>query len=634
MKKYMRVFFPVLFLCLLIISGISVKMIHDIGNYGTLINYVGIVRGASQRLVKLETNGTENDELADYIGSILKELRTGDGQFGLALTRSEEYNENLELLDKQWNIVLDKIQEVRKGKDKTELLDESEILFKIANDTVFSLERYSSYRSSQLGMFITVVSVICLILLIYYIKSFFDLKKTNRVLKDIASRDKLTGVYSGAEFNREAADILAKHPDKKFAVLYIDIENFKYINDVFGYAYGDEMLRNYAALMLKDNRENEAVGRSIADRFTAIRSYEDKEELQQRQIEIDKKFFQKGGRLPGKHMVTVACGICCIEDVIERLDVQGLIDRANFAQKTVKNDPNLHYAFYNESIRKKMIEENGIRDKIDSAMEKGEFVVFLQPKVALTNEKVAGAEALARWRLPDGKMLPPGLFIPIMEKSHVIGKLDKYVFEKICIWCRERLSAGVPVVPVSINVSKLQFYNPDFVKEYREIKDRYHVPDGLLEIEFTETVAFENQKYMLKIISELHDNGFRCSLDDFGSGYSSLGMLKDLQIDVLKLDAMFFRESDNIEKEKLIVKSIINMVSKLNIRVVAEGIEKQEQVEFLKEAGCDLIQGFIYYKPMPVKEFEKLIDVSKQPAREPVYPKAVSTLAMSALVKI
>ena len=180
----------------------------------------------------------------------------------------------------------------------------------------------------------------------------------------------------------------------------------------------------------------------------------------------------------------------------------------------------------------------------------------------------------------------------------------------------------LPVEPVSINVSKLQFYNPDFVKEYREIKDKYNVPDGMLEIEFTETVAFENQKYMLKIVSELHENGFGCSLDDFGSGYSSLGMLKDLQIDVLKLDAMFFRNSSgNIEKEKLIVRSIINMVRRLNIRVVAEGIETQEQVEFLKEAGCDLVQGFIYYKPMPVKEFEKLIDVRTEAVRENIYPK-------------
>ncbi|WP_148409745.1 putative bifunctional diguanylate cyclase/phosphodiesterase [Murimonas intestini] len=635
MKKYMRVFFPVLFLCLLIISGISVKMIHDIGNYGTLINYVGIVRGASQRLVKLETNGIEEDDLAEYVGAILKELRTGEGDFGLALTRSEEYNANLELLDAQWNIVLEKIREVREGEDKTVLLDESEKLFKIANDTVFSLERYSSYRSSQLGMFISAVSVICLILLIYYIKSFFDLKKTNRELKDIASRDKLTGVYNGAEFNREASNILVQYPDRKFAILYIDIENFKYINDVFGYTYGDEMLRSYAALMLKDTREAEAVGRSIADRFTALRCYEDKDELLQRQKDVDKKFFEKGGRLPGRHMVTVACGICCIEDVIEHLDVQGLIDRANFAQKTVKNDPKLHYAFYNESIRQKMIEENRIRDRIDSALEKGEFVVYLQPKVSLANGKISGAEALARWKLPDGRMLPPGEFIPIMEKNHVIGKLDKYIFEKICIWFQNRIKAGVPVEPVSINVSKLQFYNPDFVKEYREIKDRYNVPDGMLEIEFTETVAFENQKYMLKIVSELHENGFGCSLDDFGSGFSSLGMLKDLQIDVLKLDAMFFRNSSgNIEKEKLIVRSIINMVSRLNIKVVAEGIETQEQVEFLKEAGCDLVQGFVYYKPMPVKEFEKLIDVRTEAVRENNYPKNLNAMAVSVLAKI
>lgn len=636
MKKYMRIFFPILFLCLLIISGISVKMIHNISNYGTLINYVGIVRGASQRLVKLEMNGVEKDDLIDYVGSILKELRTGRGEYGLVLTQSKEYNQNLELLDAQWNIVLDKIQEVREEKDKTGLLNESETLFKIANDTVFSLERYSSYRSSQLGRFISVVSVICLILLIYYIKSFFNLKKKNTELKDIVSRDKLTGAYNEADFKKEAARIMAHSQDKKFAVLYIDIENFKYINDVFGYVYGDEVLKTYASFMLKDTREHEAFGRSVADRFTALRCYEEKEELLARLKEVDRKFLRAGGRLSGRHLVTVACGICCIDDVIEHLDIGGLIDRANFAQKTIKNDPKQHYAFYNENIRKKMIEENGIRDRIDSAMEKGEFVVYLQPKVALSNEEIAGAEALVRWQLPDGRMLPPGMFIPIMEKSHVIGKLDKYVFEKICIWIHARLKAGLPAVPVSVNVSKLQFYNSDFVKEYKEIKEQYQVPDGILEIEFTETVAFENQKYMVEIIEELHANGFGCSLDDFGSGYSSLGLLKDIQIDVLKLDAMFFRNSADIEKEKLIVRSVITMAKELNIKVVAEGIELREQVEFLRETSCDLIQGFIYFKPMPLKEFEKLIDVkASEQARsyeEPAMHNIMGGLVMPVLV--
>lgn len=612
MKKYMKMFFPVLFLCLLIISGISVKMIHNISNYGKLINYVGIVRGASQRLVKLEMNGIEEDKLIDYVDSILKELMSGEGVYGLTLTRSKEYNENLELLDTQWNIVLEDIKEIREGKNKADLLRESEELFKIANNTVFSLERYSSYRSSQLGMFISAVSVICLILLLYYIKRFFDLKKKNLELKDIASRDKLTGALNEADFKKEASGILAHNQDKKFAIFYIDIENFKYINDVFGYTYGDEVLKNYASFMLKDMRENEVFGRSVADRFTALRCYEQKEELLERQMEADRKFLRAGGRLSGRHMVTIACGICCIEDVIERLDVGGLIDRANFAQKTVKNNPHQHYAFYNENIRKKMIEENRIRDRIDSAMEKGEFVIYLQPKVALLNDKVAGAEALVRWQLPDGRMLSPGVFIPIMEKNHVIGRLDKYVYEKVCIWIHGRLKAGLSIVPVSVNVSKLQFYNPDFVKEYKEIKEQYQIPDGILEIEFTETVAFENQKYMFKVIKELHESGFGCSLDDFGTGYSSLGLLKDIQIDVLKLDAMFFRSGDNIEKERLIVRTIITMAKELNIKVVAEGIEKQEQIEFLKEMDCDLVQGFFYFKPMPVKAFEELTDVRSQ----------------------
>lgn len=173
---------------------------------------------------------------------------------------------------------------------------------------------------------------------------------------------------------------------------------------------------------------------------------------------------------------------------------------------------------------------------------------------------------------------------------------------------RGRMDRGVRSVPVSVNVSKIQFYTPDFIPVYTEIKNRYRIPDGLLEIEITESAAFERQDYLMKIVKELHNNGFLCSLDDFGSGFSSLGMLKDLVIDVLKLDGTFFRVSINVSREHTIVKNIINMVRELNICIVAESVEYEDQVDFLKSAGCDLIQGFVYYKPMPVHEFEHIID--------------------------
>ena len=178
------------------------------------------------------------------------------------------------------------------------------------------------------------------------------------------------------------------------------------------------------------------------------------------------------------------------------------------------------------------------------------------------------------------------------------------MFENVCRLMQEWHEKGQTVVPVSVNVSKLTFYTADFIKEYRGIKERYGIPDHMLEIEFTETVACENEKYMTQIVKELHENGFLCSMDDFGTGYSSLGMLKNLDIDILKLDALFFRESKDLKKEQIIVKEVLHMICQLNIKAVAEGIETDSQVAFLKECGCDFIQGYYYYRPMPAEEFE------------------------------
>lgn len=185
--------------------------------------------------------------------------------------------------------------------------------------------------------------------------------------------------------------------------------------------------------------------------------------------------------------------------------------------------------------------------------------------------------------------------------------MDQYVFEEVCRWFRSRLRQGLPILPVSVNVSKVRFYTPDFTKTYIAIKDRYEIPDQVLEIEFTETVAFENQVYMREIVKELHDNGFTCSLDDFGTGYSSLGVLKNMSFDVLKLDGSFFRDSKDITRERKIISGVISMIQDLEIRTVAEGVEQEEQVEFLRNIGCDLIQGYYYYRPMPLDAFERLL---------------------------
>lgn len=610
MKKGIKALLPVILILLVFISASSYNLISSISSYVTLVNYVGIVRGASQKLVKQEISGRPDDELLLYVDEIVKELQGGEGRYGLVRVDFDQYNDNLKRLDRQWELVKLQIFNVRQGNGIEGILDSSEALFVIANDTVFTIEAYSRQQATRLMVFIVCNLVVCLALFVvvvaYYVKQYFIMKRHTEELAEKAGRDELTGAYNSGKFLALTQEVLDGNP-QNFAIQYIDFENFKYVNDVFGYDYGDSILKRYTQLMTETLQDGEFMARNMADRFLVFRYYTDKEQLLRQQQQVDSRFLEEAKLLPRQHSITIACGFCCLEDLIERLDAMALVNRANYAQKTIKNHPTNHYAFYNESIREKMILERRLQERMGDALKNREFVVYMQPKVSPKDGMIMGAEALVRWQMPDGSILPPGQFVPVFEKNRVIGKLDQYVFEEVCRWMCERLQQGLTVVPVSINVSKVRFYTPDFAQTYVEIKNRYGIPDKMLEIEFTETMAFENQNYMREIVKNLHQNGFTCSLDDFGTGYSSLGVLKNMTIDVLKLDGSFFWESKDVERERKIISGVINMIQSLEIQAVAEGVEYLDQVEFLQSIGCDLIQGYYYYRPMPMEEFEYLL---------------------------
>lgn len=610
MKKGIKALLPVILILLVFISASSYNLISSISSYVTLVNYVGIVRGASQKLVKQEISGRPDDELLLYVDEIVKELQGGEGRYGLVRVDFDQYNDNLKRLDRQWELVKLQIFNVRQGNGIEGILDSSEALFVIANDTVFTIEAYSRQQATRLMVFIVCNLVVCLALFVvvvaYYVKQYFIMKRHTEELAEKAGRDELTGAYNSGKFLALTQEVLDGNP-QNFAIQYIDFENFKYVNDVFGYDYGDSILKRYTQLMTETLQDGEFMARNMADRFLVFRYYTDKEQLLRQQQQVDSRFLEEAKLLPRQHSITIACGFCCLEDLIERLDAMALVNRANYAQKTIKNHPTNHYAFYNESIREKMILERRLQERMGDALKNREFVVYMQPKVSPKDGMIMGAEALVRWQMPDGSILPPGQFVPVFEKNRVIGKLDQYVFEEVCRWMSERLQQGLTVVPVSINVSKVRFYTPDFAQTYVGIKNRYGIPDKMLEIEFTETMAFENQNYMREIVKNLHQNGFTCSLDDFGTGYSSLGVLKNMTIDVLKLDGSFFWESKDVERERKIISGVINMIQSLEIQAVAEGVEHLDQVEFLQSIGCDLIQGYYYYRPMPMEEFEYLL---------------------------
>lgn len=612
MKWKWRYALPGFFMGMALLVGSVFQSVYSSQSYGRLINYVGIVRGATQRLVKLELNDVPSDDLIVYLDDILCNLKTGEGEYDLILVEDENYQKCLSELLVRWDGLKSDIYTYRENSSVEKvLLHDSEEYFVLANDTVFAAEAFSNRRVTNL-LRMTVALIVCIIGIWFFIfwtniKKILNLEHVNKSLEDQAGRDILTNAYTIERFKEMAQQYLDKNIEFNYAVFYVDFADFKYINDVFGYEWGDRILKEYAAILEQDMDKAEVFGRVNADNFVILRHYNTKKEVLNRQKEVDARITEYMRSSNNRHILSVCCGLCCVEDVIENLKIEGLMDRANFARKAVKTGKFDRYRFYNESIRRKLFQEKDIESSMESALENREFKVYYQPKVDLKTNRIACAEALVRWQKQDGTVVSPGDFIPVFEKNYTIPILDRYVFDEVCRWLRHMLDEGHEVLPVSVNVSRLQFYNSDFVSAYTEIRDKYQIPPQLLEIEFTETILFDNWDVLSKIVEDMHNAGFSCSIDDFGKGYSSLSTVQNLNVDVLKIDAVFFPNITTKEKDKLLVEGIINLVRQFNVVTVAEGIETMEQVEVLRSIHCDLIQGYVFYRPMPEEEYENLL---------------------------
>ena len=292
------------------------------------------------------------------------------------------------------------------------------------------------------------------------------------------------------------------------------------------------------------------------------------------------------------------------------LDIRTAIDKAYIAKRILKNSYKSEYVIYDEEISSDLIETKKIVDDMHGALERNEFKVYYQAKINLQTGELTGAEALVRWQHPELGLLLPDRFIPIFEKNGFIIELDKYVLKEVCNNMRSWKEANYKVIPVSVNVSRVHFLYSNFVTDYNEIKEKYNVDNSLIEIEITESVAFSNMNVeeVFAVMKKFKNFGFEISIDDFGSGYSCLGLLKEMPIDTLKLDRMFL---NNIEdhSSQVIISNIVNMAKNLNLNVVSEGVETDKQVEFLKGIGCDAAQGFAFARPQPADKFVKLIQV-------------------------
>ena len=429
-------------------------------------------------------------------------------------------------------------------------------------------------------------------------------KKNRKQLERLAFIDPLTEGINNMVFKINCRSLLNQNPSSAYSMVYINIRGFKYINENFGTEAGDKTLKYIYTVLNRHVKADELVTRIEADHYFLFlhENTEEQIRLRLREIADDINSFQQKNV---QYTINLAQGVYIIED--PNLDIRIMKDHARVACRyQTKEDI---CAFYNYELTMKMNQEVELNTIFDSSIQNHDFQVYLQPKVHLADHKLCGAEALVRWEHPERGIIYPSDFIPLFEANGKICQLDLYMFEEICKLLHRWEKEGKMLFPISVNLSRMHIRNSNFLKTFTEIKEKYQIADGMIEFELTESVFFDDQQIKLvkNIIQDMHKQGFRCSLDDFGSGFSSLSLLKEFDIDTVKLDRQFFVD-DADEKSWKIVSSFISLAHELGISVVAEGIETEAQLSYLLQKNCDIVQGYLYSKPLPVSGFESWAD--------------------------
>lgn len=419
----------------------------------------------------------------------------------------------------------------------------------------------------------------------------------------MSERDPVTGLYTKLKFYQKVRHMLAEVVGEKFAFVRIDIDRFKMINNFYGIQEGDKVLMSIAKELIKISAVFDyfVYARLENDVFACCLPYKEENiEILANDLQLNLKKENKD------YNIKVSCGVYVINDY--NMDVSEMYDRAYLAAKNCKGKFVQSIAYYDESMIEDMRQEQFVINAVNKAIEEEQFVVYLQPKINLITGKPYGAEALVRWMHPKRGMIAPAEFIPVYERNGIIGRLDQYMWRKVCALLRKWIDEGKEPDPISVNVSRVNIYNPHLVEILNKIIIEYRIPPQLLNLEITESAFMEDQSLVMRTVKRLHDLGFKIMMDDFGSGYSSLNVLKDMDVDYLKIDMKFLQEEKAFNgKGEKVLTSVVRMAKWLQLPSIVEGVETEEQVDFLKCIGCEYAQGFYYAKPMSVVDYEMYI---------------------------
>ncbi len=453
---------------------------------------------------------------------------------------------------------------------------------------------------------ITFLGILLLaVVLIFY--GYRQMRRYNKELLQAAYRDSLTGAYNLARFT-QLLDEETERLDHG-SVLALNLRQFKFFNEIFGREQADQMLCHIKQVLDEAMGEGEFFCRDTADSFYLFLREEDRETIRQRLAAIyagvTEREFQDSNR---NYKLLMYCGIAGKRtDQGERRTADRMMTDALFALAKARENGQDSIWFYDEQLHKKEQLENYVESHMHQALQNGEFKLYLQPKMDLKRGVLGGAEALVRWITGEGKMVYPDQFIPQFERNGFCVQLDLYMVEQVCRQLRAWLDAGLEPIPLSVNQSKLLFYEADYIRTLSGLVDRYGIPAQLITLEILEGLALERAEELNAKIAQLQARGFRISLDDFGSGYSSLNTLGSLNIDELKLDRAFLLEASNeaSPRHRIIMEQIVQLTKQLQISTVVEGVETAENERFIQALGCDFGQGYYYSRPISAETFDQ-----------------------------
>lgn len=428
-------------------------------------------------------------------------------------------------------------------------------------------------------------------------------------------KDTLTGLDQYEVFLAKLQKEIEEVGDDRIVIVYTDIKHFKYINDTYGYKVGDALLEDFVSEFMKFEDKILCAARVYSDNFVVanrlspdgLSNEEFRDLIYQVNLERETKFREKylNSRLQ------FCTGISVIDKNSRSFDAETAVSNANLARKVAKEMESDSCVLFDQSMMEGIKREVEITSYIPKALAQKEFQVYFQPKIETETNALIGAEALIRWQRPDGDFVYPDEFIPLIERSGQIVDVDNYVYREVFRFLKERIDEGKKVVPISVNVSRVHLNKMHILQYVKELLEEFPIPCSLVEFELTESIYLDNTERAIELIKGLHKMGFKVSMDDFGSGYSSLNLLSKLPIDIIKLDRVFLKEGEMQENDRIIISCVVDMAKRLQITSLCEGVETQEQSAYLKEVGCQMQQGFYFSRPIPQKVFENFMEKSE-----------------------